>query len=404
MGRNFRGAALLLTFALLLSGCWDHLPLEEAALILGLGLDVDPEDDEQVIVTQLVVIPGSVAASGESSSSRSGTPFYLLTSKGTTMETALIGALKKHSRLPTMVHLDALVFGHDFARLGRSVEPAASWALINPKIRPGTFVFVADVSAQYFLDAHAVLDPLAGEALTALLDHSDRVPFMYPVRLYEFIQALLTPGKDAAVPYVGRADPASDPVPPHFHPQPFVGQSETSALDNQAQLIGMAIFKGSRMIGLLTEKDGNGIGWLYGGTKATVSIPHPDIPNAYIVANTLRSKTKRSAKLDGDQLVLTIEITASMDAWGMGTLQPMSIKDHRDHVDHALADAVEKDVRQTMERLQELKADIFGFGEELYRSSPKDWEKVADVWDDLYATAKVDVRVDVKLKRTGYSR
>ena len=51
-----------------------------------------------------------------------------------------------------------------------------------------------------------------------------------------------------------------------------------------------------------------------------------------------------------------------------------------------------------------LEADIFGFGEELYRSSPKEWDKVAEVWDDVYAGAALEIRARVTLRRTGLTR
>lgn len=405
MGRNLRGALALLVFALLLSGCWDHRPPEESAFILSIGLDLAPDDDTQVVVTQLVVIPSGVAAGSEKTGSQGGTPFHLISSKATTLEAAQAGAFQKLSRIPSLAHLDALMFGHDFARDGRGVEPAVSWAVRHPEIRLGTFLFVVDKSGQYFLDAQPVLDPLPGEAIAGLMDQADRVSFVYPVRLFEFARGLLSPRTDVALPYVGRVDPVTNHVPPDFRPQPFLGSpGENAPLDTQIQLMGMAIFKGPRMIGLLTERDGSGLRWIYGGAKSTLSIPHPEVPGAYIVGNTVRSSTKRSAKLDGDRLILTIEISASMDAWGLATLQPMLLDKHLEAVNRGFAESIETHVRRTMERLQEFKADIFGFGEELYRSSPEDWQKVAPVWDDVYAAAELDIHIDVMLRRTGFSR
>jgi len=404
MGRN-RAAVALLALALLASGCLDHRPPERSALVLGLGLDVDPEDETQVVVTQLIVIPSSVAAGSENPSPQPGTAFFLLSSKATTLEIATAAAVQKLSRIPAYAHMDALVMGEDFARLGRSVEPAVAWAMRHPEIRPNMFVFVADVSAQYFLDAQSSLDPLPGEALSHLMDHAEMIPFVYPVRLFEFARGLASPRQDSALPYVDRTAPADVQVPPGFQQQLMVdGTMPNVAQKTQVQLKGMAIFKGPRMVGLLTAGDGNGLRWIYGGARSSVSIEHPTVPGAYIVANTVSSSTKRRARFEGEELVLSIEIRATMDAWGLGTTQPVELGSFQDEVHRRLAAAIEADVRRTMARLQELKADIFGFGDALYRSAPRDWEKVEQVWDDLYSEARVDVRVDVILKRTGFVR
>lgn len=402
MGRS-RAAVVLLMVAFLASGCWDHHPPETSALVLGLGLDTDPDDETQVVVTHLIVIPSVVAAGSENPSTQSSAPFFLLSTKATTLEIAAAASSQKLPRVPRLAHMDALVFGEEYARQGRGIEPAVSWALRNPEIRPNTYVFVAETSAQYFLDAQAVLDPLPGEALSGLLDRADLVPFVYPVRLYEFARGLASPRQDSALPYVGRVEPAEVHVPPGFEPS-ISGAEGDAPRDTQVQLKGMAIFKGSRMVGLLTEGDGNGLRWIYGGANSLVSVVHPTEPGAYIVAHAVRSSTKRSTRFDGDRLVLTIEIQAIMDAWGLGTLLPVSLGPFLEDVNRRLAAAIEADVRKTMTRLQELKADIFGFGEALFRSAPKDWEKVAQVWDDLYSEAEVDVRVNVILKRTGFAR
>src|SRR5690606_16266607 len=199
--------------------------------------------------------------------------------------------------------------------------------------------------------------------------------------LYEFARTLLSPRIDAAVPLVGRVDPLSARVPPGFSQRAFVGATEGSEpADTQIQLLGMAIFKGKRMVGTLTTDDGSGLRWIYGGNKGILTIPHPVQEGHYIVATSINSSAKRRVRFENGRLVLGIEVQAVMDAWGEGIFEPLAIAKYAPAIERDLAGMIEKNVRKTMERLQELKADIFGFGEELYRSSPKEWDKVAEVW------------------------
>ncbi|MFS8523649.1 MAG: Ger(x)C family spore germination protein [Limnochordales bacterium] len=407
-GRRRRTTALcavLTALALLPAGCWDHRPPETSAFIIMLGFDEDPEDPAMTAVTQLAIIPGAFAVGNEGSVGLDQTPFYLLSDAAPTLESAQAAVFDHLSRLPSLEHMDAIVFGQDFARAGRATEPAVAWAMRHPQIRPDTFVFVADGPAQPFLDARPVLDPLPGEAISALMKHSDRVHFVFPMRLYEFARTLLSPRIDAAVPLVGRVDPLSARVPPGFSQRAFVGATEGSEpADTQIQLLGMAIFKGKRMVGTLTTDDGSGLRWIYGGNKGILTIPHPVQEGHYIVATSINSSAKRRVRFENGRLVLGIEVQAVMDAWGEGIFEPLAIAKYAPAIERDLAGMIEKNVRKTMERLQELKADIFGFGEELYRSSPKEWDKVAEVWDDVYAGAALEIRARVTLRRTGLSR
>lgn len=62
-------------------------------------------------------------------------------------------------------------------------------------------------------------------------------------------------------------------------------------------------------------------------------------------------------------------------------------------------------MRRDFERVQkELRADIFGIGEELYRTAPGDGRRLADRREDVYASADLEVVVEVELRRTGLGR
>jgi len=63
---------------------------------------------------------------------------------------------------------------------------------------------------------------------------------------------------------------------------------------------------------------------------------------------------------------------------------------------------MEETVNLTIETLQkQYKSDIFGFGEAIHRSNPKEWKKLKEHWDEEFAGMTVNVKVDVKLVHTG---
>ncbi len=298
MAKRALSLVALLVLWMLLGGCWDHRPPETSAFIIMLGFDEAPGDPAMTAVTQLAIIPGASSAQ-EQGTEQDKTPFYLLSDKAPTLESAQAAVFDHLSRLPSLEHMDAIVFGQDFARAGRATEPAVSWALRHPQIRPDTFVFVAEGPAQFFLDARPALDPLPGEAISALMRHSDRVHFAYPLRVYEFARTLLSPRIDVAMPLVGRVNPLSVRVPPGYEQQAFVGGPEPGgeggATETQIQLMGMAVFKGKRMVGTLTPENGSGLQWIRGGNKGILSIPHPVFEDHFVVATSINSKAKRRA-------------------------------------------------------------------------------------------------------------
>lgn len=403
--RTWRTTAFCI-MVLLSSGCWDHQPPETIAFVHMIGIDHDSENPSQMSVTQMIAIPSALAAGGAGAGGKpEGTPFYLLSATGNSVEGAQLASIDHLSRIPKLEHMVALIVGEEFARSG--IGHTISWALRHPQVRPGAWLLVSEKSAQMFLDAGPALDPLPGAAIIGLMAHADRVPSTFPVKIYEFAQTVLSPRKDGLAPLVRRMNPLVTRVPPGFQPRPFAGEGPltgTEPLDTQIQLMGMAVFKGDRMVGKLTGDDASGISWIHGAAKGPVSLPHPVRQDLFITALAIRSSAKRRAELRDDKLVLSIEVSTSMDVWDADMLEPVAVGKNLTAIQKAVEDGIKKDIQQTIQTLQLLRADVFGFAEELYRRAPADWKRIAAVWDDLYEEATLDIKVDVFLRRSGLAR
>jgi spore germination protein KC len=63
---------------------------------------------------------------------------------------------------------------------------------------------------------------------------------------------------------------------------------------------------------------------------------------------------------------------------------------------------MEETINLTIETAQkQYKSDIFGFGEAIHRSNPKEWKKIKEQWDEEFSEMTANVKVDVKLVHTG---
>src|SRR5690625_4024297 len=243
--------------------------------------------------------------------------------------------------------------------------------------------------------------------------NAGRVAYVYPVRAYEFARTLMSPRGDGAIPMVRRINPLAARVPPDFEQQPFTGSSSgddqvsgegSDPMETQIKLVGMANFKGETMIGSIMQEDAKGLTWIRGKSQTALTIEHPKHVDSFIAALTVRSSAKRKTRLHNERALLTIDIEASVDVWGEGLLQAMGVSRHVKEIERDLANTIVTPVETTMERLQQMEADIFGFGEQLYRDSPQDWDKISDRWDELYRDANLNVTAKVTVRRTGLSR
>jgi spore germination protein KC len=63
---------------------------------------------------------------------------------------------------------------------------------------------------------------------------------------------------------------------------------------------------------------------------------------------------------------------------------------------------IKKELEETIKKVQqEYVADIFGFGEMLYRQDYKNFKRIEKNWDQYFKDAIVNVDVNVKVRRSG---
>ncbi|HOL16241.1 MAG TPA: Ger(x)C family spore germination C-terminal domain-containing protein, partial [Bacillota bacterium] len=59
-------------------------------------------------------------------------------------------------------------------------------------------------------------------------------------------------------------------------------------------------------------------------------------------------------------------------------------------------------IEDILSRAQELKSDIFGFGNLIYRKNPRLWEKIGPRWDEeIFPRLKIDLKVNFVILRAG---
>jgi len=110
-------------------------------------------------------------------------------------------------------------------------------------------------------------------------------------------------------------------------------------------------------------------------------------------------------KLHSDEENWRIELKVNID----GRIQEFSGPGELDteseltrSLERRAAATVRNQIEEMLSRSQELKADVCGFGNLVYRKNPQLWQKLGPAWDDeIFPGLKVDLQVKFKILRTG---
>lgn len=396
-----------LIVVLISGGCWNHLPIEEAAFISLVGIDADPAGTDAMVITYVIANPNALGGGGGGTTGGdgggpgpSGTPFYLVSSLESSFESAFATHLQYVPRQSQLTHLAAVVIGEEIAR--QSVSPAIARVLRQVNIRETIDIVVSSGHAQVLIDARPVLEPLPGDALSDLINRANLTGVSGRIQIYEFARALLAGRKDPIAPYVERIRPILSPAPEDFVQQPVVS---SPSISNEVRVSGFAVFKSDKMVGTLLGDEARGAAWAFGHSRGLYSTPHPLRENWTVGMEVLTSRTKTTPTFVDGRLSISFDIDVRATLKETGPLSSDRTGADTYRFEDAFETAIANDIKKTMAKLQsELGADIFGIADMIYRKSPTTWEQIEPLWNEIYADADVHANAKVTLISGGLLR
>ncbi len=376
----------LLILSLFLTGCWDRRELNELAITLAIG--IDKVEDEYQVTTQ-VVVPSEVSMKGSTGS----TTVALFTASGETVYEAIRRMTKDSPRKIYPGHLRMLVIGEELAQegIGKSLELLSrDWEL-----RPDFYVVVAkDIPAKEILNVTTAIESIPANKMFNSLKMSEKAwAGTHSITLHELIADLTSDGKEAVltgIQLIGNKEIGSSKQ-----------NVETISPAARIKYDNLAVFKEDKLVSWLTEKESRGYSDITNSVKTTVTpISCPKEGKATIEVIQSNSDVKGNINNGKPEVDINIkvegnvgEVECKINLTKLGTI---------DELEKIYEKEVIEIINETLDTLQkQYKTDIFGFGEAIHRSNPKEWNKMKENWDEEFSNLTVNVKVDMKLHRTG---
>ena len=376
---------ILLILSLFLTGCWDRRELNELAITMAMGID-KVEDEYQL--TAQVVVPTEISMQG--STGRSSVTLFQ--SSGATVYEAFRKMTKDTPRKIYPGHLRILVLGEDLAKegIGESLElMSRDWEL-----RSDFYVVIArDLTAAEVLNVTTTLETIpANKMFGALQASEDAWAATASITIDDLIADLTSEGKDAVISGImvlGNKE---------------IGTSkqnvESITPSARLQYDEIAVFKKDALVGWLTDRESRGFNKITNQVKTTVStISCPEEGNASIEVIQFNTKVKGKVINGTPEIDLNMQIEANIGAveCKIDLTKTETFAELEKIYEKELTEVLE----ETIEFAQNQSVDIFGFGDAIHRSNPKEWKNLKDHWDEEFSVMKVNIKVDSNFKRMG---
>ncbi|WP_054024492.1 Ger(x)C family spore germination protein [Bacillus sp. FJAT-28004] len=377
---------LIVISLIFVTGCFKGRELNELAIAVGLGID---KVGDQYKLSIQVVEPTEVA--GKKAVAKTPVTTYVITAN------TIFEAIRKMTTVsPRKIypsHLRIVVLGESLAKEG--IGQALDLLSRDEEVRNDFFIVVAKhTTAENTLKILTKLETIPAVSLFSTLHTSEKqwAPTT-TVTLDQLITTLVSKGRDPVLTglvVLGDQEVGQDNK-----------NMEKVLTPSILQYSGLAVFKKDKLIGWLNETESKAYNYINDEIKSTVGfVTCPQ--GGKITFEVIRSKTKVKGSVRNEQPRIDIEVRLDINIGevqcSLDLLETKSIAE----VERLANRKVEGFIEATVKKLQKkYKVDVFGFGEVIHRSNPREWRKLKNNWNQNFVTMPVNVKVHHKIRHLG---
>ena len=366
----------------LLTGCYNYREINELAIVSGVSIR---KVDDEIELTTEVINPKKEqdASSGEEPE------FIIYTSRAKSVQEAIRKMIKESPRKMYGAHIEILVIDEGIAR-EYLMDILDSFAR-NPEIRSEFKVLVG--KSDDILKITTPLEKISSENIRNSLENNNKyLGFANVVTYHELISNVLNPNIELVLPVLSMKGNVN------------LGEDKENISNTSVKatsiIDGMAIFRNNKLIGYLTEEESLTYNILRDSVK-NFFIRTSGHDNEYIVHEIIRLSSKMEFDRNKNEMKITLT--------GKSAISEVNEKIDLENLEEV--SKLEKELNQELKKMVErsilsiqkkYNSDIFGFGDVIYKSYPKYFQKIKDEFkQDGFQNMKVNVSVKIKGQEKG---
>ena len=366
----------------LLTGCYNYREINELAIVSGVSIR---KVDNEIELTTEVINPKKEqdASSGEEPE------FIIYSSRAKSVQEAIRKMMKESPRKMYGAHIEILVIDEGIAR-EYLMDILDSFAR-NPEIRSEFKVLVG--KSDDILKITTPLEKISSENIRNSLENNNKyLGFANVVTYHELISNVLNPNIELVLPVLSMKGNVN------------LGEDKENISNTSVKatsiIDGMAIFRNNKLIGYLTEEESLTYNILRDSAK-NFFIRTSGHDNEYIVHEIIRLSSKMEFDRNKNEMKITLT--------GKSAISEVNEKIDLENLEEV--SKLEKELNQELKKMVErsilsiqkkYNSDIFGFGDVIYKSYPKYFQKIKDEFkQDGFQNMKVNVSVKIKGQEKG---
>ncbi len=374
---------LLGLFYQFFTGSWNRRELSSLGIVGGVAIT---SYDHSVRITYQIINPISIQVTGESNK-----PVFYIQSEGKSIFEANRNATLQYSKKLYWPHLDICIFDASLAEKG--LMEYLDYFNRNHESRRYMYLAVSrNYPSQDILTFQVEKEDVPSNYFEALFENSKTNGKSVSIKFIDFLKAYYAEGIEPVIGVIQTTQTT---------------ESVLKSLETELNVIpsaeGLAVFIKDEMVDFLDGDEARGYNFITGNIASTVLVaPSPDGKGVNSL-EVIKADSKLDIKRIKDQYVGVVEVEIN------GMLTEETGEEDITNVQsiHAIEEAtskiVEDEMTATLQKVQRMKSDIFGFGQALHRKNPKEWKELKEDWNEIFASMTFEISVKTKVQRAGVS-
>lgn len=379
---------LIIFLNTILCSCGSSNEIDKLAIATAIGID---KAENEYRVTAQIIIPGEIS----SRYSKGQSPITVYTATATTIFEALRRMSRETSRRIYLSHIQVLVFGEEVARDG--INKVIDFISRDHEFRTDFYILVAkNNTAHNILNTLTPIEKVPANHMHEFVEVSRKIwGTTTDVQLDEIVRVLSLEGQSlvlAGVLEFGDEKEGEE-----------AKSLEKTSPPNVLRLQYIAAFKKDKLIGWLDKDQSKGYSYIVGKIESTVESLE-GFGEEIIALEVKKTKSKIEAEISDGVPIINVDIKVEANIGEVQLEIDLNKIDNINKIEKLAEEKIEDLCKKAVKKAQDqLKTDIFGFGEAIHRAYPKIWKDLKGSWNDEFDSIPVNFGVNVDIKETGKS-
>lgn len=378
MKRSIAFIFSILILSSMLCGCGSQRELNTLVIVMGMGIDTDTNQPNNVKLIAQIVKPNKIkGASSESSGpGTSQQAYYNLDSSASNSFEAIREFTHETNNKLYIAHTQVIVIGRDMAM--RGIQAPLDFFLKAKETRPTTNIVISSTSAADILDVMPQLDMLPAIHINKLVKAQEANSQSREVNIQQFTNIMLSKASSLVVPLISVVQAGED---------------------KELSVKGMAVFKGDKMVGEINEKETRGLLWVKGWIASGAINVDIDDGQGSMEITSSNSELSPAVK-DGKvtmKLKISVDSVLSTQTCHKNLATPEGFKE----LEKLQSEEIKTEILASLAKAQDMGTDIFDFGEELHKFDASAWKDMKDNWQAVFPTVQMDIEIESHIRAAG---